>query len=213
MTYTTDKDKPHPFIGKTKKLIDRMPFLDSENIIEIWEYSNYFFGIRTSHKTSEEIIKIRNSDFAMSNNSFDFLKKSSTFLNIILNNINSCVLLLNKEMRLTAFNDALKTIFSNKKDEHLIYKRCGEAIGCAFQVEEQKDCGMTSMCNDCELRTSAVSSYEKNENTFKKQFSRPFYNADNQKIDKKLQYSTHLFYYQKDKYVVMIVEDITYLVQ
>ena len=207
------KEIKTPIFGKTKKLIDRMPFLDSDNIVEIWEYSYYFLGIRTGKKISEKVKKIRNSDYAISNNSFDFLKNSNTFLNVVINNINSCILLLNKEMRLTAFNDALKTIFSNKKDEHLIYKRCGEAIGCAFQVEEQKDCGMTSMCNDCELRTSAISSYEKNENTYKKQFSRPFYNADNQKIDKQLQYSTHLFNYQKDKYVIMIVEDITNLVQ
>ena len=207
----TNKDKDHPFFGKTKKLIDRIPYLKGNNILEICEYSSYFFGIKIHHRKSEEIKKIRNSDFAISNSSFDFLKGSSTFSNIIFNNINSCILLLNKENRLTAFNDALKTIFSNKKDEDLIYRRCGEAIGCAFQVEEQKDCGNTSMCTDCELRLSAVNSYSNNENTYKKRFSRPFFNADNQKVDKNLQFSTHLLYYYKEKYVVMIIEDISNL--
>lgn len=212
MRYSTENEFKNPIFGKKSKLIDRMPFLDSDNIIEIWQNTHYFLGIKTKKTTEEKIVKIRNSDYAISNNSFDFLKGSSAFLNIIINNINSCVLLLNKDMRLTAFNDALKTIFSNRKDEHLIYKRCGEAIGCAFHVEEEKECGSTTMCNVCELRTSAVKSYEEKENTYKKHISRPFYNANNQKIDKKLQYSTHLFYYHKDKYVLLIVEDITNLV-
>jgi hypothetical protein len=76
------------------------------------------------------------SDLTMTNESFNFLSNSSDFLNIILNNINSCVLLLDKELKLRAYNDSLKTIFSNKKDEDLLYIKCGEAIGCAYQIEE-----------------------------------------------------------------------------
>ena len=70
------------------------------------------------------------------NISFDYLKNSSDFLNIVLNNICSCVLLLNKDMELQAFNDPLKTVFSNKPDEYLLYIKCGEALGCAYTVEE-----------------------------------------------------------------------------
>ncbi|MCF8352438.1 MAG: hypothetical protein K9H15_14825 [Bacteroidales bacterium] len=45
------------------------------------------------------------------NTSFAYLKSSSHFLNIVMNNINSCVLLLDNQMRLQAFNDSMKTIF------------------------------------------------------------------------------------------------------
>ncbi len=59
-------------------------------------------------------------------------------------------------MELQAFNDSLKTIFLNKKDEDVLYKKCGEAIGCAYQVEEATQCGKTSNCCKCDLRLSAL---------------------------------------------------------
>jgi len=209
MAHRTKKVKDRPFLGTVERLIDRVPFLEGNKVNETWEYTSYFFGIKIRKKQFEVIKEIRNSDFTMSNNSFDFLKGSSHFLNILLNNINSCILMLNKENRLTAFNDNLKTIFSNKKDEDLIYKRCGESIGCAYQIEEQKDCGTTSKCSDCELRLATLNSYNSNENIYKSQISRPFFNSENQKIIKHLQFSTHLFYYHKEKYVIMVIEDMS----
>ncbi len=59
-------------------------------------------------------------------------------------------------------------MFPKNKDKDLIYIRCGEAIGCAYQVEEQKDCGKTSKCRNCELRLSAISTYLNNTTTFRK---------------------------------------------
>ena len=51
-----------------------------------------------------------NSDISLTNTSFNYLSNSSEFLNIVLSNISSCVLLLNEHMELQAYNDALKTI-------------------------------------------------------------------------------------------------------
>ncbi|MBA4250863.1 MAG: hypothetical protein C0425_00865 [Chlorobiaceae bacterium] len=149
------------------------------------------------------------SYLAMTNENFSFLKNSSKFLNLILNNINSCVLLLDKQVRLVAFNDVLKTIFSNKKDEDLLYVKCGEAIGCAFQIEESKDCGTTSKCCDCELRISALTSYVDDVVIYKDNIKKQFFDYQNKKIDKHLQFSTRLFKYHDEKYVILIIEDIT----
>jgi sigma-B regulation protein RsbU (phosphoserine phosphatase) len=150
-----------------------------------------------------------NSNQSITNVSFSFLKGSDEFLNIVLDNINSCVLLLDKDYYLKAFNEVLKTIFSNKKDEDLLYMKCGEAIGCAYQIEEQKECGETTHCCDCELREAALISYTKNEVVYKESIVRPFYNAQHQKVDKHIQFSTRLFKFKKDKYVILIIEDIT----
>jgi len=199
----------HPFFGKTKELIDCVPFMEEGKFVENWIYTYYFFGIKINQKEIDVFKTIRNSDLSMSNDTFSFLKDSNEFLNIMLNNINSCVMLLNKDLKLAAFNDVLKTIFSNKKDEDLFYKRCGESIGCAFQIEEQKECGQTSKCNECELRLSALSSYNTNESIYKNNISRPFFDSSNNKIIKHLQFSTHLFHFHKEKYVVLIVEDVS----
>jgi len=152
-------------------------------------------------------------DIALTNESYNFLKNSSSFMSLVLNNINSCVLLLDKDVRLRAFNDALKTIFSNKKDESLLYVKCGEAIGCAYQIEEQKDCGTTSRCDSCELRLAALTSYVNNEVVYKKNIVRPFLNYNNEKENKHIQFSTRLFQYNNEKYIMMIIEDMTPLVR
>jgi nitrogen fixation/metabolism regulation signal transduction histidine kinase len=152
------------------------------------------------------------TDLCLTNESFSFLKNSSDFLNIILNNIDCCVLLLDKEMKLRAFNDSTKTIFSNRKDEDLLYIKCGEAIGCAYQIEEQKDCGTTSKCKNCKLRISALKSYMNNETIYKERISKPFLNYTNEKVEKKLQFSTRLFIFRHEKYIIMLINDITNLV-
>jgi sigma-B regulation protein RsbU (phosphoserine phosphatase) len=143
------------------------------------------------------------------NVSFAYLKNSSDFLNILVNNICSCVLLLNKNMELQAFNDSLKTIFSNKPDESLLYMKCGEAIGCAHSVEEIKECGKTSQCYNCELRLSALYSYVDKKIEYRKKISRYFYKTDNKKELKHLQYSTRPFYFEDDFYILLIIDDIT----
>lgn len=149
------------------------------------------------------------TDKTLTNESFNMLKGSSDFLNLVLNNISSCVLLLNDKMELQAFNNALKTIFSNKPDEHILYKRCGEAIGCAYQIEEVKNCGNTSKCCNCELRVAALISYMENVAVYKEFVERPFYNLEGEKVLKQLQFSTRVFNYSNEKYIIMIVDDIS----
>lgn len=196
-------------IQRVDKLVDRLPYLDNDKYVEVWEHEVFFLGRRIKHKKSEKVRRIRNNDFTITNNSFDFLKGSNAFLNLLLNNINSCILMLNKDTRLMAFNDNLKTIFSNKKDENLIYRRCGEAIGCAYQIEQQKECGSTSMCDDCELRSALLQTYNTNENIYRENIIRPFFDTNNTKIMKHLQFSTHQFLYHKDKYVIMLIGDVS----
>ncbi len=148
-------------------------------------------------------------DMALTNESFSFLSHSSDFLNIIFNNINSCILLLDKDVRLRAYNEPLKTIFSNRKHEDLLYVRCGEAIGCAYQIEEKKECGKTSNCCDCELRIAALTSYMNNTAVYKDHIVKPFFTHDNNKVDKHLQFSTRIFHFQHEKYIILIIEDIS----
>lgn len=145
-------------------------------------------------------------EIALTNVSFNFLKGSQEFLNLILNNINSAVLLLNNKMELVSFNDALITIFPKNKDKDLKFVRCGEAIGCAYQVEEQTDCGTTTKCRHCELRLSAISTYLNNTSTLRKEIIRPFYIDDKNKVDMRIQYTTKLFAYEGEKYIVLLVE-------
>jgi nitrogen fixation/metabolism regulation signal transduction histidine kinase len=152
------------------------------------------------------------SNTASTNVSFDFLKESSEFLNIILDNISVCVLLLDKDLKLQAFNNSVKTIFSARKDDELLYRKCGEAIGCAYQVEEETDCGSTSRCCSCELKVSVLKSYLEGQAIYKTGIVKPFYTYAGVKEDKHLQFSTRLFIFKKERYVILMVEDINHLI-
>lgn len=149
------------------------------------------------------------SNKSQSNESFDFLAHNSDFLNLILNSMPACVLLLNSNMELQAYNNALTSIFSNKQNEELLYHRCGEVIGCAYQVDEEKNCGTTSQCKFCELRLAAMETYTNNVVVYKENIVRPFYNHLQQKEAKTLQFSTRIFNFNSDKYLVLIIEDVT----
>lgn len=148
-----------------------------------------------------------------SNSSFNFLKGNSDFLNLVLDNICNCVLLFDKNMQLQAFNDAMKTLFVNDEDEHLLYKKCGNAIGCAFAVEEEKDCGDTTHCNYCDLREAAMISYSEQKPVYRERFEREFFRTDGNRVMKYLNFSTRLFYFKKEYYILIIIEDITELIK
>lgn len=152
-----------------------------------------------------------NNDLTHTNERFSVLSNSSDFLNIILNNISSCVMLLDNKLRLRAFNDPLTTIFSNKKNQELLYRKCGEVLGCAYQIEEDSPCGSTSKCNNCEIRISALLSYVENKPVYNENLIKSFVDFDGNREDKHLQFSTRLFKYRDENYIVAIIDDITEL--
>jgi len=152
------------------------------------------------------------NDTSINNVIFRYLSGSSDFLNLIINNITSCVLLLNNEMMLKAYNDPLKTIFSNKNHEDIIYHKCGNVIGCAYAVDEEAECGTTGHCASCILRETALLSYTSGKPIFKKKLSRYFYTSETSKELKHLQFSVRTFNFKLERYILLIIDDITSLV-
>lgn len=151
-------------------------------------------------------------ELSSANNSFNYLKNSSDFLNIIMENMTSSVLMLNKNMELQAFNDTFKTMFSDKPDEYLLYKKCGDALGCAYAIDENTECGTTSNCRFCELRENALNCYVQVKPVYKHAMSREFYLLNStSKVLKHLQFSIRPFKWKEDYYLVLFIEDITKL--
>jgi sigma-B regulation protein RsbU (phosphoserine phosphatase) len=140
---------------------------------------------------------------------FDELAKSSEFLYFLLNHISTSILILNKDLELQAFNEPMQTLFGNKKNEDLLYVRCGEAIGCAHQVESQQQCGETNHCKSCRIRIDSIEAYATRQAIFNKPFVRHFYKADGTKELKNLMYTIKPLYFDKHYYLLVLIEDMT----
>ncbi len=137
----------------------------------------------------------------------DDLKESNEFLNSLIDNINSGIFLVDGEIRIREFNRALEILFGRSEQE-LIGELCGNALGCAFAVNEGALCGKTSNCAKCELRGSIMKSLVKKETTVRRRLTREFYIHD-RFILKHMEFSTKNIHFRSQEMILLIVDDIT----
>lgn len=137
------------------------------------------------------------------------LKESNEFLNILFDNITSALFILDKNAEVQNINDSFTVLFQ-KREEKILGKRCGNALGCKFAFEENKLCGETSHCGDCNLRNDVLRTMSEKVPTNKRRLSRDFY-GDNYKETKHFSYSTRYIKYDRKEYILIIVDDHTEL--
>lgn len=135
------------------------------------------------------------------------LKESNEFLNSVIDNLNSAVFLVDKDVKIVNLNDAFTTLFQKSEDK-IIGELCGNAIGCSFTVDENKYCGATSNCGKCNLRKAIVKALTQKEITYKERLTRDFY-IKNKPIYKHFIFTTKLIKYHSNDVVVLIIDDIT----
>lgn len=139
--------------------------------------------------------------------SIDSLKDSNEFLNTLLDNITSAIFVTDKDIRIQSFNDSFRSLFYRDEDM-LIGELCGNAIGCIYTVREKANCGSTSNCNSCNLRSSLLNAFLEKVPTHRSLLSREFLIKD-RVIQKYFQFSTRNITFNKEEMVLVIVDDIT----
>lgn len=137
------------------------------------------------------------------------LKESNEFLNTLLNNITSAIFITDKDIRIQSFNDAFGSLFYREEDL-ILGELCGNAIGCVYTVREKENCGTTSNCRNCGLRSSLISAFLDNVPTQRAILTREFMIND-KLILKHFQYSTRNISFNNQDMVLVIVDDITQL--
>jgi signal transduction histidine kinase len=143
--------------------------------------------------------------------SLDFrdLRESNDFLNVLINNITSAIFLVDRDVKIRNFNDPFQALFQKDEDK-ILGERCGNVIGCAFTVDQSKDCEETKNCNECELRRSILKSFLEKVPTYRGKIVRDFY-IQGEKISKYFQFSTKYIQWGHETMVLIIVDDITAL--
>lgn len=135
------------------------------------------------------------------------LRESNTFLNLLMDNITSAVFLVDKNMRVHQFNASFTKLLSKSEGE-LVNQLCGNALGCAFAVEENLPCGNTSNCEVCILRSTIIRGILDKVPAHKASLHREFYFAG-AKIDKYFLFSTIYLSYHNEEMILVIVDDVT----
>ncbi len=137
------------------------------------------------------------------------LKDSSEFLNVLFDNINSALFIVDKEIKVREFNNAFSLLL-NRRAEDVIGKLCGNALGCAFTVDENALCGEASYCMQCDIRKSLIAGFTKQIPTDKQHLVREFY-INGIKVLKYFLYTTRYISFDSREMILMIVDDITEL--
>jgi len=137
----------------------------------------------------------------------DNLHESNEFLNILLANINSAVLVVDENLQIHQFNDFFVELFDSSLDT-FVEKSFGQVTGCVNAIVEKKPCGQTSQCKNCILRRSLIQTMLEKVPADKTTLDRIFY-INGEAKQKHLEFSTRPINYQGQELILVIIYDVT----
>ena len=135
------------------------------------------------------------------------LKESNEFLNLLLDNMNSAVLIADENLQIHRFNDSFLNLFDSAT-EAILETSFGEAVGCVNAILENKTCGATSQCSQCILRSSLIHNLIDRAPVNNQPLNRVFY-IKGKPVEKHFQFSTRPITFQGRKMFLIIIYDVT----
>lgn len=135
------------------------------------------------------------------------LLKQKEFTRVLFDTIPQLALLLDPECRVHALNRSAKSFFKYKRGEFQAAS-CGEVIGCVHHQDHPKGCGFGPFCPECIVRNTALDAITGTE-TCRAKGKLEF--PKGQVIS--ILVSSSPFEYKQEKYVVIIIEDISMITE
>jgi len=139
----------------------------------------------------------------------DDLKQSNEFLHIVLESINSALFIVDRELRVRNFNESFQTLFGRDQAAEL-GPSWGEVRGCEFAVRENLECGRTSNCNRCLLRSAVLKAFVEKGTTYNERLAREFF-VRGKPLQLYLQLTTRPVEFGAETMTLVVLEDITQL--
>ena len=162
---------------------------------------------RSGIRTVEKRMKTRMERCRIMNFRIDDLRESNEFLNTVIENINTAIFIVDETIRIRQFNNVLSRLF-RKSEENMLGEICGNALGCAFAVEEGTPCGSTSECGKCKIRRSILDAFPHKAGKYRERIAREFY-IGGIPVLKHLEFSTKLIHFDGRDMILVIVDDMT----
>lgn len=139
------------------------------------------------------------------------LKDSNEFLNLLLDNIDTAVLIADEDFKIQEFNASFLSLFDRSYDS-VVDITFGPASGCVNAVKENKICGETSACGHCVLRRSLLETFLNEVPIHRKPLERIFY-INGAPVRKYLEFTARPIRFQNHRMILVIIYDITEIVQ
>lgn len=137
----------------------------------------------------------------------DNLKESNEFLNLVLENINSAILIADENMRIHQFNKSFLSLFDHAADR-VFDSSFGQISGCVNAVKENKSCGETSNCGYCVLRKTLLQTLLEDCPVDRKSMERVFY-IKGKPVLKNLEVTSRLIEFHGQKMILVIIYDVS----
>ena len=135
------------------------------------------------------------------------LRESNEFLNLLLDNINSAVLIADENMKIHQFNKSFLSLFDRATDQ-LVDSSFGQIAGCVNAVAENRSCGETSQCQFCSIRRSLLQTLLEAAPVDRQRLERRFY-INGKPVTKYLEFSARPILFQGRRMILVIIYDIT----
>ncbi len=137
------------------------------------------------------------------------LIKNENYLRTVIDALPSAVFVVDADFNIFDLNPIAKTLFGI--DSEVILRRlCGEIMHCMNAIRSKDGCGTSESCPDCVIRNSVESIGD-----YGKAVHKAKYRMKIQKNDKisdiHMLVSASPFNYDDDKFVLLVLEDITEL--
>ena len=135
------------------------------------------------------------------------LRESNEFLKLLLDNINSAVLIADENMQIHQFNTSFLNLFDRAADQP-VDRSFGQIAGCVNAVVENQSCGHTSQCQFCSIRRSLLQTLLEKAPVDRQHMERRFY-IDGRPVTKYLEFSARPIQFQGRRMILVIIYDIT----
>jgi phosphoserine phosphatase RsbU/P len=135
------------------------------------------------------------------------LKESNEFLNLLLDNIDSAVLIADENFQIFQVNNFFLELFDSAT-ETVVDKRFGTVSGCVHSIKENLPCGETSACKLCVLRQSVMQTLLEKIPADRVWLNRVFY-INNKPVEKFMQFSTRFIKFHGRKMILVLIYDVT----
>ncbi len=134
----------------------------------------------------------------------------SEFLKNLFNAIPSPVFVVDSDMRIIHFNSAASEILY-ETSVHVLMKKGGDALECVNARKSPEGCGRSEACKDCVLRNSVYEAIG-GDKVFRRK-TRMNVQTENGVNEIHFLITTSPFHYNDNEYVLLIMEDISELIQ